>query len=147
MKHHLFAYGTLMSEEIFTRVIGPSKFTVQSTPATLTGYRRSLVRGEYFPAITPDTIERKSARVEGVLYKTIPEPAWTKLDHFEGELYYRDEVIVIDENNNKYKAMAYIIKPNYRKKLSSVDWELNCFLKENKARFISEYLRFSSEQD
>ena len=90
-------------------------------------------------------MESQLTTVEGVLYKAIPEPAWTKLDLFEGELYYRDKVIVVSENDNKYNAMAYIIKPDYRKRLSSADWELKYFLQESKARFISEYLHFESE--
>ena len=65
---NLFAYGTLMDEEIMARA-GGCRPGFQA--ATLLGHRRHALVGRSYPAI----VAREGARVEGVCYFDLPEAA------------------------------------------------------------------------
>jgi gamma-glutamylcyclotransferase (GGCT)/AIG2-like uncharacterized protein YtfP len=79
---NLFAYGTLMCDDIMIEVSG---CRLSHMPGTLRGYSRRSVRGEHYPALVP----REEGRVEGVVYRNVPDSAWDRLDRFEGEMYTR----------------------------------------------------------
>jgi gamma-glutamylcyclotransferase (GGCT)/AIG2-like uncharacterized protein YtfP len=135
--HHLFAYGSLMCPDIMGLVSGLS---LPGEPAVLTGYRRCKVRGEPYPAVLVDS----DASVTGILYRNLNEPAWQRLDRFEGEMYRRLEIQVRLGDESCARAGVYVIQPAYHHHLSLEDWSFDEFLREGKARFECDYRGFDS---
>ena len=129
---NLFAYGTLMCEDIMRKVSGCS---FQHMPGILTGYIRRCVRGEPYPALIPHS----RGRVEGVLYLNISSLAWNRLDRFEGDLYVRQRVPIGLHNNTTVNAETYIVRPEFRSYLEQSDWDFADFLRNGKARFEGRY--------
>jgi len=131
----LFTYGTLMSAEIMARVAG---CRLTALPATLAGYRRSLVKDEVYPGITEDA----SGQVAGILYLAVPAAAQRRLDVFEGEMYERREVIVEEEGGAVRTAKTYVFRPAYLHLLTGIPWDFNQFLASGKKRFEDGYSGF-----
>jgi len=129
---HLFVYGTLMSEEIMRQVTGVCP---QSDPAVLEGFSRRAVRGEPYPGILPE----EGSRVEGVLYRDVPEASWERLDRFEGAMYERRSVQVELIGGSVEKAAAYVVRPEYRHYLDRAGWDFEEFLNRGIARFQGSY--------
>ena len=136
---NLFAYGTLMVEEIMTLVTG-GRF--ESSPAILRGYGRYLLRGEHYPGIRP--VPRQ--RVYGLLYLGLEEHALRRLDLFEGELYRRRSVSLCLPDAADIRAETYVLRPPYYNRLSNRPWDLKTFLRTGRKAFISGYTGVSRVQ-
>ena len=134
--NHLFAYGTLMCEEIMTEVCGLKPTSVK---AQIRDYARRAVRGEHYPAIRPFA----GAHVEGIIYVDLPIEAWKRLDNFEGEMYERKRVEVISEDNSILEADTYVIRPSFQHLLSSKEWDYKNFLRTGKSHFQRLYMGYS----
>ena len=128
----LFAYGTLMCEDIFQEVAGIIR---QPLPAELVGYRRLKVSGEHYPAMIPT----EGCCVQGAIYKEVTHSAWNKLDAFEGEFYIRKTVTVTLNNGQTRVAQAYIVHPDFQHQLLKEEWDFSEFLKKQKADFRQRY--------
>lgn len=131
----LFTYGTLMLPDIMAKVAGCRP---AAAPATLAGYRRTLVRGEDYPGIAEDAREE----VAGVLYHDVPDEAIRRLDAFEGEMYDRREVVITSDGGTAGTAMAYVFRPEFRHLLTDVPWDYDRFLVSGRQRFESGYFGF-----
>ncbi len=133
----LFTYGSLMCEDIMFAIAGPCECVGQ---AKLHGYQRRPVRGETYPGIMP----HPGSSVSGVLYTGISGTAMQALDRFEGNMYQRDEVQLILQDNTLYTAFTYVVRPGYRHQLENRHWDVEHFLRDGKTRFISLYEGFRS---
>src|SRR3974377_1337130 len=100
MSGDLFAYGTLMSEDILRAATG-SRFP--AAPGVLRGFRRNRIRGEVYPGIIP----RPEERAAGIVYSNLTEDDWRRLDLFEGEMYVRSAVIVQMGDGTVRQAQTY----------------------------------------
>ena len=129
---HLFAYGTLICPDIMAEVSGLHR---PATSATLRGYRRLRVKGEDYPALLPDA----AGFVPGVIYRDIPESAWTLLDRFEGEMYARVQVQVELADGTTAAAETYVINGSFSGCLEEVEWDFTAFLGNGKDRFRMSY--------
>jgi gamma-glutamylcyclotransferase (GGCT)/AIG2-like uncharacterized protein YtfP len=76
---HLFAYGTLMYEDIMQEVSG---CLPEHRRGVLKGYVRRRVKGQIYPGL----LQSEANRFDGVLYLSVPASAWERLDRFEGEM-------------------------------------------------------------
>ena len=134
---HLFAYGTLMCEDIMRNVSG---CLLSCSPGILKGYSRWSVKGQHYPALVLD----ETGRVEGVVYQNVPQAAWTRLDRFEGPMYTR-ELVPIELNDGAILlAAAYVAKPEFLNQLDPTDWNFATFLRHGKARFQRHYKGYLS---
>jgi gamma-glutamylcyclotransferase (GGCT)/AIG2-like uncharacterized protein YtfP len=129
---HLFAYGTLMCEDIMLEVSG---YAGTALPAILKGYRRYRIQGESYPGIVRDP----KSDVNGVVYKDVPDSAWECLDKFEGEMYTRERVLINLSADEPLNAVAYVIKKDYRDYLIATEWSFSEFLKKDKTEFQRSY--------
>lgn len=134
---NLFAYGTLMCEEIMYEVSGCH---LKYEPGTLSGYGRRSVDGEDYPAITAD---RESA-VDGLVYLDVPGSAWDRLDRFEGEMYERRKVTVAMNSQTVLSADTYVIHPLYLDRLGQSEWNFDAFIRNGKASFQRYYKGYDS---
>lgn len=129
---HLFAYGTLMCRDIMAEISG---LNLAHVPATLRGFRRVCVKGEHYPALIPNSEEF----VSGVVYLNVPDPAWTRLDRFEGEMYLREIVQVERDDDLNIAAETYVARPEFMDYLVDVEWDFKAFLRINKESFRRSY--------
>lgn len=126
---NLFAYGTLMSDEIFEVVTGAGLVGV---PGILKGFRRWSVKGERYPAIVADD----AGLVNGVVYRNLPEPVWSKLDRYEGPLYRRQTVTVRTADGTALTAAAYVWKREDTDQLDPQEWRFSEFLNRHRADYL-----------
>ena len=126
---NLFAYGTLMCNDIMAEVCGAS---LSHVPAILTGFRRLCVRGEPYPAVIPDA----DAAVEGALYVNMPRSAWPRLDRFEGAMYSREVVQVERGDGAIMPAEVYVIRPEFARYLADEEWDFDAFLRLHKSSYL-----------
>lgn len=131
----VFTYGTLMDSDIMTHVCGAKFAGIQ---ANLSGFRRRKVIDEPYPAITPDPTES----VDGYLYFDVHADALARLDRFEGSLYERQVVTLVDAEGRLQTAGAYVLRPENLSQLSDTHWTLEWFQREGKAAFVGEYRGF-----
>src|SRR6185369_5509088 len=76
--HALFTYGSLMCADIMAAVVGDQ---LRCTPAILSGYRRFLVRDEYYPGVIPDA---QAAPWRATCITTLPARAGRDLIALKG---------------------------------------------------------------
>ena len=134
-----FTYGSLMCEDIMAAVCGARP---DHRPATLRGHRRHAVVGVAYPGIVPNA----DHRVRGVLYLDLPDSAWPRLDAFEGEEYERRLVEVEADEGTRTRAWTYVFRPRFAHRLAPADWDFEHFLRDGKARFMSDYVGFDTLQ-
>ena len=134
---NLFAYGTLMCDDIMQEVSG---LRLRNVPGTLAGYSRRCVKGEKYPALVPD----ENGSVEGVVYLNVPDSAWERLERFEGEMYARQVVGVELKDGARLRAETYVVKPNFLDHLDETDWDFARFLRNGKAGFQRHYRGYQS---
>jgi len=134
VNRNLFAYGTLMCEDIFRSVAGCLPGYV---PALLKGYRRFRVTAELYPGI----IEESSSQVQGIVYFNLGDDAWKQLDAFEGEQYERI-FVTAQTDTGSVPAATYLFRRQFRHQLSTDSWEYEDFM-ARKAHFVSGYQGFS----
>jgi gamma-glutamylcyclotransferase (GGCT)/AIG2-like uncharacterized protein YtfP len=129
---NLFAYGTLMCDDIMHEVCG---FRLSRVAGTLKGYSRRSVKCEHYPAIAPD----EKGRVEGVVYRNVPDSAWYRLDRFEGEMYARQVVRIELIDGSDMLAATYVVQPEFLDRLDPSDWDFADFVRYGKASFQRKY--------
>jgi gamma-glutamylcyclotransferase (GGCT)/AIG2-like uncharacterized protein YtfP len=137
MTDHVFAYGSLMCDDIMATVSG---CPVAGVPARLPGYRRHPVAGEDYPGVVADP----AGVVEGRLHRALDAAALARLDAFEGELYERRQVTVNPVGGAGTTAWCYIVRAQFRDRLLDGDWDFEAFLAVGKARFMARYVGFSA---
>jgi gamma-glutamylcyclotransferase (GGCT)/AIG2-like uncharacterized protein YtfP len=129
---NLFAYGTLMCEDIMGEVSG---CRTPAATGTVSGYCRRSVREEHYPALALD----EGGRVEGVVYRDLPGSAWIRLDRFEGEMYVRRLVQVTMIDGEVLSAETYIARPEFLCHLEASEWSFEKFLRNGKQLFQRNY--------
>jgi gamma-glutamylcyclotransferase (GGCT)/AIG2-like uncharacterized protein YtfP len=129
---HLFAYGTLMCEDIMREVAG---CRLPNVRGKLRGYSRRIVKGELYPALVQD----EAGQVSGLVFRDVPPAAWERLDRFEGEMYRRQSVQVELADSKLLQAAAYVVRPEFLGHLDLSDWDFDRFLRSGKKRFLQEY--------
>lgn len=129
---HLFAYGSLMCDDIMLEVSGYNTSPVQGI---LKGYCRRTVNGEHYPAIVPD----EKSSVPGVVYLNVPESAWERLDRFEGDMYARERVQIDVHQGETLYAATYVLKSKFKERLGQAPWSFEDFLRHGKAHFQRHY--------
>ena len=129
---HLFAYGTLMCDDIMAMASG---CRLSPVAGTLRGYRRRAVHGEDYPALVPDA----AGQVKGVVYGAVPDAAWRRLDRFEGHMYVRQAVQIDLADGATLAAHTYVVRPQFLHRLEEFDWHFAEFLRHGKARFQGHY--------
>ncbi len=134
---NLFAYGTLMCPDILADVAMPG---LEAIPGTLHGYKRWAVRGEEYPAIR----RHPSGRVQGILYRDLPNHAWPRLDRFEGEMYRRATLTIRHADGETLAAETYVLHEKFAHCLDTREWDFEAFLRHGKGRFKRLYRGYSN---
>lgn len=133
---NIFTYGTLMFEEIWSRVVAGE---YDKTPAILNGYDRKLARGEVYPVLFPST---DLSLVEGTVYFNVTGADLKELDSFEGEHYYRQSAEALIREATKLPVEVYVLKEEYYSIISHKDWDPALFRVDEMQLFLNRYTDF-----
>jgi gamma-glutamylcyclotransferase (GGCT)/AIG2-like uncharacterized protein YtfP len=129
---NLFAYGTLMCEDIMEEVSG---CCLTGMAGTVRGYSRRSVKGERYPALAPD----EKGCVEGVAYRDLPVSAWDRLDRFEGRMYVRTLVEIELSDGTILPAETYVVRQEFKDQLEESEWNFEDFQRNGKESFQRNY--------
>ena len=129
---NLFAYGTLMCEDIMEEVSG---CCLSGMAGILRSYSRRSVKGEHYPALIPDN----QGCVEGIVYRSLFSSAWDRLDRFEGRMYVRQPVQVKLRDGAILPAAAYVVRQEFLDCLEESKWDFEDFLRNAKKSFQLNY--------
>lgn len=124
---NVFAYGSLMFEDIFLEVTGTSLDAIR---ATATGWRRFSLEQRTYPGAVPSD----KHCIDGVLWLDVPERALLALDQFEGDEYVRRQIEVLDSAGHNYVAFIY---QWLDLSLTLSDWSIQEFESEHRRGFAS----------
>jgi gamma-glutamylcyclotransferase (GGCT)/AIG2-like uncharacterized protein YtfP len=148
---HVFTYGSLMFERVWSRVAAG---TYATAVATLAGYRRQRVRGEDYPSLTVsagDQAGEDAARcsaqepVHGLLYLDVDAADLGALDAFEGPEYRRIRVeVTVQEQveggpppGSAVEAETYLYVDDGR--VEPGPWDPEEFERQRMDRFLGRY--------
>jgi len=98
------------------------------------------VKGEHYPALVSD----QHGRVEGLVYRDVPKLAWERMDRYEGEMYFRQQVQTELCDGEILIAETYIFRPEFDALLEQAEWNLDEFIKREKEHFLLHYRGFMS---
>jgi len=132
---NIFTYGSLMFPAVMKAVTGRD---FSSRNARVKNHVRFRVRGESYPGLTP----LEGAVTQGVLHLNVDALSLRRLDDFEGEMYERTEISAEALDGESLMAQTYLIKPQYRDRLSSEPWDPEHFEKADLVQFMATYRGF-----
>lgn len=112
---NIFAYGSLMYEEIWSRVVCGS---YEGLVAELDGHVTKKIKGEVYPAII-----RGEGSVRGVLYFSVSSEDIARLDSFEGKMYERTLCDVMSQDGLIRPCFFYAFREEFFGLLGDDDWD------------------------
>jgi gamma-glutamylcyclotransferase (GGCT)/AIG2-like uncharacterized protein YtfP len=121
----LFAYGTLCVCEIMQQVVGRRPASVDGV---LSDHAALLVRGEVYPG----AIRSPGADLRGRLYTDLKMEEMALLDDYEGSLYELCPVLVDVPGQVRTRAVCYLVRPEHVGRLSTVGWDLEVFIRDDR---------------
>lgn len=121
MLNRLFCYGTLCVPEIMRRIAGRE---IPAVPAVLDDYAIYAVRNRHYPA----AVAEPGFSITGLLYSGLTPAELALLDRYETMEYRRLRVNVTTDEGRRMQAWVYVIRPQYRSRLSAERWSLEEFV-------------------
>jgi gamma-glutamylcyclotransferase (GGCT)/AIG2-like uncharacterized protein YtfP len=134
---HVFVYGSLLFEEVWSRLVRGSYVR---RAARLHGFTRRRVRGDVYPVIVKS---HNADWVDGMVYLNVTEEDIRRLDVFEGDFYDRQNHGVVVEASEKAVAAVYVLKDDYDYMTDDVGWDPEWFAREGLVIFLGRYRGFS----
>jgi gamma-glutamylcyclotransferase (GGCT)/AIG2-like uncharacterized protein YtfP len=132
---NIFTYGSLMFPSVMRAVTGRE---FPSRKARVENYVRFKVKGESYPGLTPS----EGSVTGGVVYLDVDALSVRRLDDFEGEMYERMEVRADALDGESITANTYVIRAQYRDRLSSAEWDPARFEADDLREFMAGYRGF-----
>jgi gamma-glutamylcyclotransferase (GGCT)/AIG2-like uncharacterized protein YtfP len=129
-----------MFDTVWSRVVAGS---YDRSNATLQAYDRKGLRGEEYPVIVPSSLH---SQVQGVVYHDVSPADLTRLDHFEGEYYFRKTEQVITEKMATIPAEIYVLKEEYYTLISHRKWDPVHFTTTGIHYFIHKHFNSGEQQ-
>ena len=133
---HLFTYGSLMFEPVWSRLVRGS---YMKRTARLHGFARRRVRGDIYPVVFKS---HDADWVDGMVYLNVSDEDVRRLDVFEGDLYDRQSQWVVVEGAEKVIASAYVLKETYAHMTDDRDWDPQWFARSGLRTFLGGYKGF-----
>uniref|UniRef100_A0A7S0RZR4 Putative gamma-glutamylcyclotransferase n=1 Tax=Chlamydomonas leiostraca TaxID=1034604 RepID=A0A7S0RZR4_9CHLO len=126
-----FVYGTLMAEEVLTKLI---RRVPANKPAVLAGYSRYAVKRAVYPAIIATKPEE---RVQGKVLLDLTDHELEILDVYESDQYYRTTVHPVTEDGQKVTADVYVWKDDFMEDLAiGTSWDYSLWREQNLYRWV-----------
>lgn len=129
MSSHVFTYGSLMFDAVWSRVVQGRYRSIEGSVAE---HARFAIDGEDYPGMVP----HGNVQTTGLLYLDVDAVDLARLDAFEGDDYRREVVTVAAADGVAREAQSYIYLR--RDRLLGAPWEPGAFAME---RFLATYCR------
>jgi len=129
MSRHVFTYGSLMFDEVWTLVVTGR---YRSLAGTLADHGRFAVAEQAYPGM----IASADARVVGVIHLDVDDTDLRRLDRFEGDDYRRVTVSVACADGAIRDSETYLYE--HPERLLASAWEPAAFAMDH---FIATYCR------
>lgn len=134
VRKNIFVYGTLMWEEVWSRIVHG---IYQNIPSQLCGYKRLKVKGQDYPGLV-----KGDGAVWGRVWLDVDTDDIARLDAFEEKYYMRVEEEVHDVNGRAMKAEVYVIQEAYTAVLDDSEWDPKQFEAHGLKMFTENYRGF-----
>ena len=128
---HVFTYGSLMFDRVWSKVVGG---TYEKVTARLYGYKRRKIRGEIYPTVLPGT---SRDHVDGIIYLDVSKNDVKTLDTFEGEYYQKVMAECSLTDGGSISAWVYVLKERYRNLVEDEPWDPGWFLEDGIHEFLA----------
>ncbi|NKB82127.1 MAG: gamma-glutamylcyclotransferase [Nitrospirales bacterium] len=136
-KKQIFVYGTLMWEEVWSRIV---RGTYQKVPAQLRGYQRLKIKEQAYPGLV-----KGDGAVWGCVWLDVDTDDVARLDAFEEKYYLRVEEEVHDGKGQAIQAEVYVIQEAYTAVLDDQEWDPEQFEAHGLKMFTQNYWGFHQE--
>jgi gamma-glutamylcyclotransferase (GGCT)/AIG2-like uncharacterized protein YtfP len=136
MSVHVFTYGSLMFDRVWSKVVG-GKY--EKVGARLYGYKRRKIRGEIYPTVLPGA---SGDYVDGIIYLNVSKSDVKTLDTFEGEYYQKEMAECGLSDGGNIAAWVYVFKERYRNLVEDEPWDPVGFLEDGIHTFFASYEGF-----
>ena len=137
---HVFTYGSLMFDPVWSKVVNDTGY--ERHEAILQGFERKKVQHEVYPVIVPGAA---LSQVPGIVYFDVSSDDLERLDHFEGEYYFRKTVQVVTLDARMLTAEAYVLKPEFYGIIAPGEWDPVKFSHSGIHYFMHNYLGFEKQ--
>lgn len=135
--NNIFAYGTLMIQEVFTIVTGREHAQL---PARVYGFARYSFRDRVYPAMVAAA---SVDFVDGVIYARLPKESIEALTAFEDSRYRKITVDAeLKDNGRKIKAAAFVLPGDCASLIRKTEWSLTGFRKKNLDTYLDRCSRW-----
>jgi hypothetical protein len=129
--HTFFFYGSLMDRDLLEAVIGRETSNLAFQAGWLPGYAAETAAGYTFPAL----VEKKSARVDGVVIRGLTAPDVDRIAFFEDTTEYAPVVLDIATAHADVAAQVYVGTPNL--KTTGECWSFEDWQRDHKALLVA----------
>ena len=133
---NVFTYGSLMYADVWREVV---KADYENCAAHVRGFSRRCVKNETYPGVIKASTH---VLLHGRLYFDVNSMDINRLDHFEGEYYRRESVVVVLGNGERVKASIYLFRDEFAHLLDERPWNEAWFEQHGLAKFLSAYRGF-----
>jgi gamma-glutamylcyclotransferase (GGCT)/AIG2-like uncharacterized protein YtfP len=135
--NNVFAYGTLMMQEVFTIVTGREHDQI---PARVYGFSRYSFRDRVYPAMVASS---GADFVDGVIYACLPKDSIEALTDFEDQRYRKITVNAeLKESGVKTEAAAFVLPNDSASLIRETEWSLAEFTEKNLESYLERCLRW-----
>jgi gamma-glutamylcyclotransferase (GGCT)/AIG2-like uncharacterized protein YtfP len=133
---NLFAYGSLMFDEVWSRLV---RGHYVKRAARLHGFRRRQVHGDVYPVIVRSS---NGDWVDGFVYFDVGTEDIRRVDVFEADAYDRQTHAVVVEGGEEHRADAYVLKESYAYLVNDCAWDPQWFARQALSGFVRDYPGF-----
>lgn len=133
MGMHVFTYGSLMFEPIWSKVVS-GKY--EKTEARLSGYKRLKIKDEVYPALLPGA---DTDSVEGIVYRNVSFGDLKRIEEFEGQYYRREITACRLPDGSTLIACVYVLDGRFNNLVEDELWEPEWFEKVGIQIFLEKY--------
>ena len=128
---HVFTYGSLMFDPVWSKVVGS---VYEKVTARLYGYKRRKIQGEIYPTVLPGT---SRDHVDGIIYLNVSKSDLKTLDRFEGEYYQKEMAECGLTDGGNISAWVYVFKERYRNLVEDEPWDPVWFSEDGIHEFLA----------
>lgn len=122
----VFAFGSLMDRELMALVLDRDVSGVTMTEATIRGYVRRRVAGEYYPALVP----QPDGIVVGRLVEGLSPDDIDRIHFYEGDVYDLAPVHAVTADGRRFTAHVFLDGGDLR--VSRQGWDFQSWLRHEK---------------
>lgn len=134
----LFAFGTLMDEDVLAIVGDRAPGTFATEPASVSGRARRAVRDDHYPVL----VRAPDESVDGLLIHDIDAVALERIAFFEGEEFALEPIRVTGERSGELVAMHFAHTD--RKPIDEAAWTLEGWQASTKPDTLLRIRRYMS---